>query len=85
MDSTVHDTAEMDSIRLNSQPNAAQHFTDKWNGSMDMVPATPTASSQTAMAVDEEMREHIQVSTSMLQISTCTCVLLPNVQHYDKA
>ena len=74
VDSTEQDRAEMDSMRLDSQPNAAQQSTDGLSGSMDVVPATPMASSQTVMAVDEEMREHIQVCTAMLQSAICTCV-----------
>ena len=57
----------MDSMRLDSQPDAAQQSTEGLSGSIDMVPATPTASSQIVLAVDEEMREHIQVSISLLQ------------------
>ena len=69
--------AEMDSMRLDSQPDAAQQSTDGLGGSIDMVPATPTASSQTVMAVDEEMREHIQVSMSMLQKLYAFILLYP--------
>ena len=73
------DAAEMDSMRMNSQPDAAQQSTDGLSDSMDMVPATPTASSQNVIAVDEEMREHIQVSTPILQSATCVCVYLPGL------
>ena len=59
-------------MRLDSQPDAAQQSTDGLSGSMDMVPATPMPSSQTVVAVDEEMREHIQVRTPMLQSAICT-------------
>ena len=70
------DSPEANSMRLDSQPDAAQQSTDSLTGSIDMVPATPSPAPQACMIVDEEMREHIQVSLAVLLSCTCTHILL---------
>lgn len=67
------DSAEANSMHVESQPDAAQQSTDILAGSMDMVPATP--SPQACMTVDEEMREHIQVSLAVLyRVALLYCI-----------
>lgn len=59
--------ADVDSMRLESLPDAAQQSTDGLTGSVDMVPATPSTPPEAFTIVSEEMREHIQVSIVRLQ------------------
>lgn len=58
---TAH-RAGVDSMRLDSLPDAAQQCTHGLPGNTDMLPATPTTASQAFTTVSEEMREHIQDS-----------------------
>lgn len=58
--------AEADPMRANAQPEAASQSIAGLTGSVDMVPATPTAMPHdSAMPLSEEMREHIQVSSTL--------------------
>ena len=75
------DRADVDSMRLDSLPDAAQQSTHGPSSNMDMVPATPTMAPQAFTTVSEEMREHIQVSLAMLQCFYMQSCLPPVVSH----